>query len=251
MADSLSNLEKKVEVFYRLANYGDKSSFLKTIAQRMPEPEDGLHALKDIVIAGREVLKLLLADSSSKNNPNIISIVDNLRQIIGKSQDENGRVDVNTAKEIFNLVNKAQGFLSPSPAKANLVKNLNQIGITIQTNLNTIHQLGEDFAVPSESELPTGENLAEQAITPNVKPMQKIDPEIQSDLNDLGYAKPALDIDGWLGPKTQAALDAFRKDHGSPSMNLNTLMEMVKYIHDEEYGPKNPNESPAKLPLQS
>jgi hypothetical protein len=236
------SLEKKIEAFYRVAVYGDRGSFLKSLAQRA-EPDDAIKALNKVTTLGYQALQLILDDKTSKFEPSIMGIVDSLKQTIGKSQDAQGRINPPNAEDVFDLVNKAAGFFGRNPNKAELFKKLNQISIQIQNNLNVIHSAQNEFGLPENNQL-VQEQVIDSSITPNNLPnakpaqsMQKIDPQVQVSLNELGYT-PALKVDGLLGPETEKALNWFKKTKGYSNLSLNTLLDMVKYVATEENGPK-------------
>jgi hypothetical protein len=218
------SLLKKAEFFERLAVYGDRSNFLKSLAQ-LKNPEKGISYPGDI------------ADQQAGAEKQLKSLVWQATQIFAQLNPENipapfneiaGTKDWNAAIATLARVN-----LTPSNY------NLTGLGPELK-QLNSIREKMELLVgkSPSSSSAPTSE-------APKAVDYPSIETNKQEALSRIitieGLGLP-LKIDGKMGPRTRAALDAFKKkidptlsDAGALRKALDMVKTDPKYKLREEF----------------
>lgn len=205
-----SSLLRKVEAFEKMATYGDRSSFLKSLGEEPLGP--GLSEESDQVVSGKPPLS-----QDIKTAP--------WAGTVKKMIDPKVQGSLN---KLFGLNLKLDGDLGPQTAQAlQLYKNKYHdarhiYDPTFQKDVVLQGDLSAMPAVASRVSIPLFEKLATPAVPFFLTLAQganlQLDPmiqRVQESLNKMRYtdsSKRALKEDGLLGPNTQFAINKYVAD---------------------------------------
>lgn len=200
----LDDLFKKVEFFEKLATYGNRSSFLQSIA-KMEVSDD----LMNLFLQARGLLKKAGLEGSKAE-----SLLSNA--ILYKNVDLN---------DVISELDKVRHSAPPSLANAAAMSQLNTIiGSIVDFNKNHGSVNFEDLPPAPGGLAPRNPSTTSSTSNSNEASWTglSIGPEIQAALNKMLFldgTDKALELDGKLGPKTQAALQAFKKKYNAEKMD--------------------------------
>lgn len=224
-------LLQNVDVFYKLAMYGDRSSFLKSLAQpflpdyKFPEAQQDVSALVDPLFKRAYAIV-----RESGGNP---ALLQQAWQNMGK--------DVST--RLAQLISAVQ----TASTSGDMVRLTNVQAVaelrSIAAKLKAISNMGKTEQPLDVGSGPTGKPAAKKPVL--------IDTEIQRKLSELntalGFGLP-LKVDGELGKETEAALDAFKtrigRDPSKPQdpMSPNATQSEVFARINKEYKELHPQD---------
>lgn len=212
-------LLQTVDVFYKLSMFGDRSSFLKSLAQQQPT-KSLTPDMKERIESLIKDLGATRPDGSRKQQISLMNLL---------SSDN---VDLNTAYQaVVDASNALPGNNATQVQRAlDLAKD--------------IRELNTPTAVAPKEEVM-------QMPAAQIKGYRPISTELQKQLSDLnvmlGFGMP-LQIDGRLGPETMKALKSFRDRIGtepegtgqkmSPTASVPEILARVQKEHRE----KNPTD---------
>lgn len=205
------SLVKRAEQFEKLAIYGDRKTFLEAIAGKV------------VTLSGPMKAEV----GAVTNGP--LGWGENTQAVINKLTDLMSAPNVNT-DDLANALQEAASKLPKSAPQSHmqavqdLIAKVQQLGTP--ENMVTWHDLrSKEDATPTTTPTPAKSNYP------------AIAKETQDQLNQilLPYGKIAvpLQLDGSLGQKTQAALNAFKQTYNLPATPENIkkiYFQVVKHI---------------------
>ncbi len=207
----------KINLFHKLSHYGDRSSFLQRIAQMDPGRSYAIYEqTKENINAAAYLL-------SKINDPSLNTFVGSLQNIA------NNELNPSKVRQAYETALAAERLVVKTSPTSPTTK---ELATYVQAIYNSLMQLNEikDANLPPENtngeytvevEEPDFEIDQDVKTLPETtiygdkpKTVAKVDKRVQQYLNSisdrLGLPEK-LDVDGILGPKTQAALDAYKK----------------------------------------
>lgn len=215
------DLLKKIEVFEKLASYGNKNSFLKSLGQAfngVSFPQEALKELLDAIGAKLDKLQRDWESSELQSSPNARNL-----KIYAKAFTEAAFTEsiytqrvledkVNSIRRnrdnVLTILDKAPQTLAVEAA--NVKNDLSRL----EPLLNGFMRNTAKVSYPGEEEPAKQEAPATPTAPADHIKYPSIDKDKQAALNNVMRVYklgPELKVDGILGPKTRAALDAWKK----------------------------------------
>jgi len=182
---NIDALLKKVELFERLAVYGDRKSFLQALAQDA-SAEELNNLLKDFTAIHPENTKIQNALMDAAN---------------GKLSPEELRWAIQSARDAvpgtrMDLWNKFNNYLNT---------------VTTETR--------EEELAPSRPLYMTPEHISAYPVDPNVKKVQQFLNKQLTQGGDFQASMPPIAEDGKRGPETNRALKLWQEKNNLPDLN--------------------------------
>lgn len=263
----LKSLLKKVEVFEKLALYGDRRSFLKSIAQMDPSAintnensNQVIQAINDLNNSIQSWIKNSAERQSDLPGGMIAGLPQGMRtpaEVMRKATIS----DSNVSSDMFNIDTYSKIYLAARNLAA--VANLGDMGDNAKkawmTNVfpkasNVISLVGKEIQkikqYQSENSFPETPNEPSQVAdntapnnlsAPNKASYPSIPRDVQEQLSRIvsvdGIGLPLKRNDGLLGPETKAALDNFRQKYNVPGNFDNAqVFEVIRntFARDKE-----------------
>lgn len=196
-----NKLLRDVEVFHRLAVYGNRSSFLKSIAQTVPLNENLKQRIESVLND--------IPDSNRKAQTHLMDFL--------------SRSDVDL-KELYDaVVNASNAVPGDQPVK-------------LQKALDLAKTIREMMKSP-ETTTPTKESP--MVFSPDkITGYRSIPKQIQEKLSDLvirmGWGMP-LQIDGRIGPETRKAIETFKLKNNLGNVSDSELFKAIEKMHRNEF----------------
>jgi len=233
-------LIQNVDVFYKLALYSDRSSFLKSLAQTLPVafPHDQLSALLNEISTRLASVSRAWQNADRASTTEANSLLDYSKAFSRFAMpsyfSDKKSLDAAT-HDIKRWASIVESILAKAPAEiSSEVNPLREALSKLEQNIAGFYRNHAGLAYSGE---PTGESApATSTNTEKAKPavskFPSIPREIQEMLNKIlvpaGLAVP-FKVDGSLGPDTQKAIDVFRKAYNVPNnFSLPEVFEVIR-----------------------
>jgi len=229
MTDTKSLL-KKAEVFERLAIYGSRRAFLNSIAQNSDMPNQQFSNARKYLQMAKDTVR---DDVLSQLNGNISSAF---------SSVQSAPSDIPALEKQFNTLNSIRNAIYRK-SKDDISGTSNQVALTMGKYLGLVSDLLKSL---KESNLE--ENLLNSSVQPEPptedvksdawlgKTPSKIDPKVQSSLNELLGIK--LKTDGWIGAQTAAALQMYKNKYNNTKhvFDPSLYQDVINSANDKKSG---------------
>jgi len=246
-------LTEKVELFYRLASYGNRSNFLKAIAQESPMtfPGDNLGQLLQELSIRLNNLSTKWEDAEQKSVPEAQSLKDYARSFEKYMQSRYlmGRSELDEAsQDLKRFVSSTNSLLLKVPASMQLdVKTVKDALDRVDGGIANFYRNVANLPYESESSKSIPDQTAPKAPAPAPAPEpapQSFPVKTQEQLNELAmngeiFLLKPLELTGKLDKPTQDALNSLKKKLNlSETESAKNLINIVE--NRVNLGPKNP-----------
>lgn len=233
----MKNLLKKIDSFYKLAVYSDRSEFLKALAENKIVSDKLPESLKGNFIADSTMLEGVGKGSEWRNSADLSA---ERKALLDAATFSGTTLDLDNILALYDsAIAKVQSAAVDSSSAA--ISNLGQHRQQLASYLGSLNFAGNK--IKTQPQAPGSEETVEMTMNPTTIKAKypSISPERQEALDKIlsveGLASPGLDPDGVLGPKTRAALDLFKKKFNDYSSSdeaafagIDLLSKMPKYM---------------------